>query len=285
MSVIIEENLLAKSIGETIQDSLGSLSRNFLERSYTLKVSGGLLIQLVSDWVKLMKDIMEESAYQQLSSDLGFEGQKHFLTNVSTIILEFFDRYSEFCGEDFQIELEKFQILFDALTNLIEGFEAINTSQENSEAIQFLEQMYEGIDLVVDVIESHASNLPINILSVMKVIFIELPVKAKAILANYSAPENRDQKLARKYNRQIDRALNSGISKINDTLNIRQNQIRVKSDKELLEAQMESNVVPMQLIEFWLREDQQRVLSKEEEQETQLLMTIIDSHRNRKLLQ
>ncbi len=285
MAVIIEENLFAKSIGETIKGSLNSFELNFLERSHNIDVNEGLLTQIFSDWIKLTKNIQKESANQH-TNNLGFdnlENQKRFLVSVSTVVIEFFDRYSEFYDDNFQTELDKFKILCEAIIHLLEGFEAINASQKNSEAIQFLEQIYEGIDLIVDVIESRASNLPINILSVMKVIFIELPVKVQDILESYSPLENQDQKSAKKYLRQINRAVNSGIAKINDTVNTRENELLAKSEEELLKAQIESNFMPMQLIEFWLREDQTRILTKEEQQDTQLLMNTIDSHRNRPL--
>ncbi len=285
MAVIIEENLFAKSIGETIKGSLNSFELNFLERSHNIDVNEGLLTQIFSDWIKLTKNIQKESANQH-TNNLGFdnlENQKRFLVSVSTVVIEFFDRYSEFYDDNFQTELDKFKILCEAIIHLLEGFEAINASQKNSEAIQFLEQIYEGIDLIVDVIESRASNLPINILSVRKVIFIELPVKVQDILESYSPLENQDQKSAKKYLRQINRAVNSGIAKINDTVNTRENELLAKSEEELLKAQIESNFMPMQLIEFWLREDQTRILTKEEQQDTQLLMNTIDSHRNRPL--
>lgn len=281
MTVIVEENVLISSIDETIKESLHSLlSRNFLERSYKLEVSQGLLIQLVSDWTELMGRIEEESAHQQSSNELSFKNQKRFLTNVFTIVVEFFERYSEFSGQDFQTEIEKFKVTFNALINLMAGVEQINASGLKSDATEFLEQLYSGTDLVVDVAETHATELPISILSSIKVVLIHLPVRAQEILEEYSL-EEQNQKAIRKYLRQLDRAITSGISRINDTINVRRNQLRVESEEELLKAQIEHNFVPMQLVEFWLREDQQRVLRKEEESETQLLMEVIDGHRER----
>ena len=103
--------------------------------------------------------------------------------------------------------------------------------------------------------ETNASNLPIRLLSVMKIAFIQLPVKVDNIFHDYSPPGEKEQKLVKKYFRQIDRALNSGIAIINETLNIRQNQIAVSSEEERIEAQIENNILPMQLVEFWLREE------------------------------
>jgi hypothetical protein len=283
MAVILEESLLVSKIGETIKGSLGLLNQSLLERSYTLEVSQGLVEQLISDWINLMRDITEKSSYKQLSSDLDFKSQKRFLTNVSATVIKFFERYSEFCGQDFQVELRKFRIRFDSLIDLIDGIEEIKASELKSEPAEFLEQLFYGTDLLVDVIETHAADLPVNILSVMKVVFIQLPVKAREILQSHSFIEGQDQKAGRKSLRQIDRAVNSGILRINDTVNARRNQVRVKSEEELLEAQIEHNFVPMQLIEFWLREDQQRALTKEEESEPQLIMDCINAHRDRQL--
>jgi phosphoribosylformylglycinamidine (FGAM) synthase-like enzyme len=50
-----------------------------------------------------------------------------------------------------------------------------------------------------------------------------------------------------------------------------------------MQAQVEHNFMLMQLVEFWLREDQDRMLSKAECSENQLLMQVIDQYRARKL--
>jgi hypothetical protein len=283
MSVIIEESFLINSIGETMKGSLHLLNQSVLERSYTLEVSQGLITQLVSDWIKLMRDITKESDDQKLSRNLDFKKQQRFLTKVYEIIIGFFDRYSEFCEQDFQEKFMTFKAQFNAVMNLIEGIEEINASESKSGATEFLKQLDSGTDLVVNVIETQAASLPINILSGMKVIFIQLPVKVREILELYSPIEEQDQKEVRKYLRQIDRAFSSGVLKINDAVSVRLNHMQIKSEEDRLQAQIERNFVPMQLVESWLREDQQRTLTKDEELETHLLMTLIDTHRDRQL--
>jgi hypothetical protein len=283
MSVIIEESFLINSIGETMKGSLHLLNQSVLERSYTLEVSQGLITQLVSDWIKLMRDITKESDDQKLSRNLDFKNQQRFLTKVYKIIIGFFDRYSEFCEQDFQEKFMTFKAQFNAVMNLIEGIEEINASESKSGATEFLKQLDSGTDLVVNVIETQAASLPINILSGMKVIFIQLPVKVREMLELYSPIEEQDQKEVRKYLRQIDRAFSSGVLKINDAVSVRLNHMQIKSEEDRLQAQIERNFVPTQLVESWLREDQQRTLTKDEELETHLLMTLIDTHRDRQL--
>jgi hypothetical protein len=283
MSVIIEESFLINSIGETMKGSLHILNQSVLERSYTLEASEGLIIQLFSDWIKLMRDITKESDDQKVSRDLDFKNQRQFLTKIYKIVIDFFDRYSEFGGQDFQEKFMTFKAQFNALMNLIEGIEEINASESKSGATEFLKQLDSGTDLVVNVIETQSASLPINILSGMKVIFIQLPVKVREILEIYSPIEEQDQKEVRKYIRQIDRAFSSGVLKINDAVSVRLNHMQIKSEEDQLQAQIERNFAPMQLVEFWLREDQQRTLTKDEELETHLLMTLIDTHRDRQL--
>jgi hypothetical protein len=276
MTIIAEESLIVNRIGETIKGSLGLLSQNILEHSYDLDVSGGLAIQIVSDWTTLMRDIDNEYTRQEFSPDL-----KRSLTTIPAIVIRFFERYSEFGDPSLQSEINKFKTLCDALIDLIEGLEEINTSEKNNTASDFLEQLYNGIDLVTNVIETKSAELPINLLSVMKVIFIQLPVAVQTVLDNFSSVEQSNQKAIKKYLREINRSIASGLSSINTADSIRWRQ--VKSEEERLNAQAERNFVPMQLIEFWLLEDQQRFLTKEDEAETQMLMNSIDDHRDRQL--
>ena len=234
---IIEEDLIANSIGETIKSSLNALSKNIniLERSYNLEVNEELLKEIIFDWVKLMLQL-EQKLIEQQTSNFGFTGKKIFFSEALTTIQGFFDRYSEFFGQDVQIELNKFQNLCESIIQIIEGIEIIDNSQQNTDNLRFLEEIYDGIDLIVEVMETNASNLPIRLLSVMKIAFIQLPVKVDNIFHDYSPPGEKEQKLVKKYFRQIDRALNSGIAIINETLNIRQNQIAVSSEEERIEA-------------------------------------------------
>jgi hypothetical protein len=108
----------------------------------------------------------------QKNEDFDLDSQKDIFDKLCTMVISFFDRYSEFCDREVIHKLEIFKELLNSLVILIEGIEKIKNSELENEPLKFLSRLYYGLDSIAEIIEARAEIFPVGILSIFKVIGI-----------------------------------------------------------------------------------------------------------------
>jgi hypothetical protein len=279
MMSIISEADLNRSMSESLNAPLRSLLDDLLKQD----ANPELIRQIVSDIIELAQDVQRGLNSQPAQADSSFSAQRGLFLSLGQRILAFFNRYSEFLGEDGQRQTERVREVIEVLDYLLQGIQQIKDS-EAKDGVEFLSELYEGLDKIVATVEIKGSLLPTSLQSVLKLFFERLPSQIEEKLNTTHSNFNQEVSgTIEPLRRMLSRTAMSGRFYLEFWAQEKQNNSTELTEEEILKKQIENNQLSLQAIRFLIHEDQRRVLTREQEEDNDFLMQVIDEYRERKL--
>ena len=162
---------------------------------------------------------------------------------------------------------------------LNQACEIIVSSAESENIFDFLEKIYQGLDLVAQLAEDRERLLEIDlifrIIEFLKKILAQ--ITDRTIINEYSLRLDKEElEEIDRYRRLIDRTINSTLWYLDK---YKQEIEEENREKERLEKEQKS----LERLKAWVQEDQQKDLTKEELEEEDLVMKTIEESRGRKI--
>jgi len=265
--------VLISAVTSSLHDSF----KEFLEIIYKNSITPELMLQFIQDTISLFQEINNYTAIEEQS----LESLSTLVSLIKSRLLNIINRYSEFLDTE-ENELNNLQRLLSSLENLLKGFKVFKFYESfglSQNILDCLPEINESLDLIVREVENDALIFPLRLRLFLKNFLNKLLQTTHDIIKDTSFDNYTKQEIEA-YCRLINRTAISGIYHINIWNDHEQ---RLVSSSSQQDKQIELNQQSIQLLEFWIKEDQIRVLSNEELDETQLLMKTIDDHRERKL--
>lgn len=259
---------LREILSKSISEYSNSLETIFADTE-SLKIKDK---KIKSEFSIIVRQAKED--FNQL--EFGFENSQVFHSKIAQKLKLFLNKYSEFINQEIKQEIENAIESCYLIELLNQGYEIIFNSVSSKDVFDFLQKIYQGLDLVAQIVENKGKLLEIEgVLSI-----IESLKKTLTPIVNGNLDDldknNEELKEIDRYRRLIDRTINSTLWYLD---NYQREQKEEKREKERLEKEQKS----LERLKAWVEEDQQKDLTKEELEEEDLVMKMIEESRGRKI--